>query len=71
VDAKRPLSTRARTRASTAALARIACRRVFDSQRRALGHPAGFSGLNARSAEGKNEIFGPHPPPPVLHKCSF
>jgi len=37
VDAKRP----PRATASTAALARIACRRFFDGQRRALGHPAG------------------------------
>jgi hypothetical protein len=37
MDAKRPL----RARASTAALARIACRSFFDGQRRALGRPAG------------------------------
>jgi len=38
---QRPLRTRARTTASTAALAAIACRRFFDRQRRTLGHPAG------------------------------
>jgi len=37
VDAKRASTTRA----STAALDLIACRRFFDGQRRALGHPAG------------------------------
>jgi hypothetical protein len=37
VDAKRPSTTRA----STAALDPIACRRFFEGQRRALGHPAG------------------------------
>ena len=37
MDAKRPL----KARVSTAALAPIACRRFFDGQRRALGHPAG------------------------------
>jgi hypothetical protein len=37
MDAKRPSTTRA----STAALDLIACRRFFDGQRRALGHPAG------------------------------
>jgi len=41
VDAKRPSVTRAKTMASTAALDHIACHSFFDSQRRALRHPAG------------------------------
>jgi len=39
VDAKRP----SKAKASTAALDPIACRRFFEGQRRALGHPAGTS----------------------------
>jgi len=46
VDAKRP----SRAKASTAALARIACRRIFGNQRRALGHPAGAFGLQSAQA---------------------
>jgi hypothetical protein len=60
VDAKRPLSTGARTKASTAALAQLASRSFLDGQRRALGHPAGFWGLSARrQRKRKAEIAEP------------
>jgi len=46
VGAKRP----SRAKASTAALDPIACRRFFDGQRRALGHPAGAFGPQSTQA---------------------